>query len=339
MRPSCICFQMYVCAGLDASQPSLLLATMPGGHLLQATSSGVRTLPSTSLSASSSPAPGLEWRPPAGAAAPSLSLAAAKGSWVAVVAGSFLHLLHMDPAAGQLQACHVQSLGSSSHVSALALLCLQASPGRVAVQQGMQHVQGSIREENLYVALGDWSQGSLTLFSLTQLCGAGHGASGSGEAALKLQLPGGETPRSVACLASSCPAAGVGAVDAKTSLLLVGTNGGTVLAYELTQAAAAAGASGVWQVAAARQVRISNVAVELQEVDAGAKQTSTLSTGGASAGEAAGQVEARAKGQGGTERTTGVVFSDKGDSLRGKRQGESEGSGPGSRPLAGRSRG
>ena len=292
-------------AGLDSGCPSLLLATLPGGITLQVTASEVRCIPPppppSTAAAAGGPLPLLQpppqlWRvPPAvptggghpahSSSASSLSLAVAKGSWVIVVAGGRrLFVLQVDPASGAL-AQRYTGEASHSQLSSLALLRIPTPLGQPRPQHREHPVapylepegeeeeeEEVVREEDLYVAVGEWSESRLLLLSLSELlllgAGGGSGASGGAGAVAPVMLAlelSGETPRSAAML----PA---GSDKSDPPLLLVGTNGGVVLVWEL-QPAEGAGEEGAASTSLSRrwqarselpsQVRISSVAVEL----------------------------------------------------------------------------
>ena len=298
-----------ILAGLDSGCPSLLLATLPGGITLQVTASEVRCIPppppplsAAAAAGSPLPLPPQLWRvPPAvptgggpslpnSSSASSLSLAVAKGSWVVVVAGGRrLFVLQVDPASGALTQRYTGE-ASHSQLSSLALLQIPTLLGQPHPQHcehpGTPYLEpegdeegeeekGVVREEELYVAVGEWSESRLLLLSLSELlllgAGGGSGASGGAGATiapvmLALELPG-ETPRSAAVL----PA---GSDKSEHPLLLVGTNGGMVLVWELQPAVEGAAApapavsslsSRQWQARPGlpSRVRISSVAVEL----------------------------------------------------------------------------
>ena len=204
----------------------------------------------------------------------------AKGSWVAVVAGGRrLFVLQVDPTSGAVTQRYAGE-ASHSQLSSLALLQIPTPSGPPHPQhrehpgmpysepEGEEGKEEVVRAEELYVAVGEWSESRLLLLSLSELlllgAGGGNGASGGTTAPvmLTLELPG-ETPRSAAVL----PA---GSDKSDPPLLLVGTNGGAVFVWEL-QPSEGAGEEGAaasslrWRARSGSpsQVRISSVAVEL----------------------------------------------------------------------------
>ena len=211
----------------------------------------------------------------------------AKGSWVVVVAGGRrLFVLQVDPASGALTQRYAGE-ASLSQLSSLALLRIPTPSGQPHPQhrehpgtlyldpEDEEGEEEAMQEEELYVAVGEWSESRLLLLSLSELlllgAGGGRGASGGAGATmapvmLALDLLG-ETPRSAAVL----PA---GSDKGAPPLLLVGTNGGVVLVWELQPAgegaaapapAASSSSSRQWQARPGlpSRVRISSVAVEL----------------------------------------------------------------------------
>jgi hypothetical protein len=198
-----------------------------------------------------------------------LSLAAARGSWVAVVStggrrGGQLHLLHVDPASGDISERYAgnvleggiavgaaatgagpssSSASSASQMSLLTLLVLepQGLPGS-SHQPEPNAASVSATPTGLHVAVGDWAGSRLLLFRVSDLISAG--AASSPLAAVSLSMPG-ETPRSVAVLPPlppprppPLPASDPAREEQQSradsaTVLLVGTNSGLVLMWEV----------------------------------------------------------------------------------------------------------
>ena len=272
--------------------------------MLQVTSDVVRcTAPlPCPPSTSSSVLPQHIWKPDSGAVSGAiLSLAAVRGNWLAVVSGSRrLHLLQIDRSCTTGVAIVERYAGEvcASQMSSLSLLVLPmpVEGGVTGSSSGRHPEEEDCGDGEMYVAVGEWSKNRLLLFCLSDLL---NGRSESLSApALTLDLLG-ETPRS-AVVMGSCPppqlalahrsdvlrgvlSASPVAPDATTAaapLLLVGTNGGLVLIWELilrasdprsTSSSGAGSGLGRWQVrgAPSAEARVSNVAVELVEMDDG----------------------------------------------------------------------
>ncbi|KAG1666590.1 hypothetical protein FOA52_000557 [Chlamydomonas sp. UWO 241] len=238
--------------GIDSGVPSLLMADCPGGHLLQVTSDLVRCIPSGG-------GPPFEWRPPRGG---TLSQPATRGGWLAAAvverAGALgnggLVVLAIEAASGALTLRHHSGHGAGGglqHMSALALLQLPAHTGPATSSDGVT----ILPEGSVYVALGEWSTSTLRLSRLSDLDDARAGGGDVQAPDLSLELPDGETARS-ACMVP-------GSTESGRPLLLVGTNTGTLLMWQLV-----AGGEGVWaaEPPCPVGVAVSNVAVELSEV-------------------------------------------------------------------------
>ena len=266
--------------------------------MLQVTSNQVRCTsptPSASSQIPPPPPPPYVWKPSDGAV---LSLAAVEGDWVVVVSGGRrLHLLYMDPGSATGEGISERYSGEvcASQMSSLSLLVLPNPDGEE--EPYSRGHKGHSAEEDICIAVGLWSENRLLLLSLSDLLDKRDFMSVP-PAAVALEFRG-ETPRSAAVmrpsplphfspvmnapLASLLATIGPHPSSAATSappLLLVGTNGGLVLIWELIKRSPdTSGALGqsegclgrTWKVkgGAPSQVRVSNVAVELIEMSGG----------------------------------------------------------------------
>ncbi|KAJ9513186.1 hypothetical protein QJQ45_029328 [Haematococcus lacustris] len=289
--------------GLDPASPSLLLHTAPGPWLLQATPGELRVIgpdrgEGRSCCLAHTWLPPTPTAPPPGQPAAALpdgltqpahiSLAAADGGWVAVVVGQQLVSLAVEERGGAVRVVSSRQLDTPASALTVAghhpgcsppPALFPPPPAAIGAWQGAAtsplQPQGSGVP---VVMLGQWLGHSLLLLPADRLAAP----------LLALDL-GEETARSAALLpvpvpaACSAPtppagpgAAGLGATaggcGSERWLLAVGTNTGLLLLWDVVGgnsegAGGGGGKGGGWQqpwvASCPRQLRISNVAVEL----------------------------------------------------------------------------
>ena len=211
-------------SALAADAPSLLLATLPGDWLAQVTPAGLR------VAGAGGEAAAAQWAAPA-----PVTLAAAHGGCVVLVAGGALHALEVDTASGSVAPrCAPTPLGAGAQASALAAFGAAEDGGG-----------------ELLVAVGDWLDRRLRLLR----CGAaGKGGAPAAPMAEEAAVALGDRqqPHSIAV-----------ARMAGGRVLGVGTLGGGVLLWRLLPAAAAAAPAGRLRLAGGAGLPVSNVAVRL----------------------------------------------------------------------------
>ena len=246
---------------LAAGSPSLLLAAMPGGWLLQLTAREARVMhqPLSGAAAAGAAAapeqhPVSQWRPQDGS---SVYLGSSCYSHVALASGSHLHLLNAVPATGALGVVRSWPL-VGAQVSALSLCHagVDGVGGGMALgAPGLFHaaVAGA---ENLYLAVGEW------VGKLVRVLRCDDGSE-----VCRVSM-GGETPRSLAMLALRGSSSSSG--SSSSWVLLAGSNTGLLAWWEVAWSAPPVAAQqqqqapvGLWRLQGGRRVRISNVAVEL----------------------------------------------------------------------------
>ncbi|GAX79364.1 hypothetical protein CEUSTIGMA_g6806.t1, partial [Chlamydomonas eustigma] len=298
-----------IASGVDSGRPSLLVTTLSDEDVLQVSSTEVRCTPRADPAAQ----PGVQvWHISTSAAAAAagvapclISMAASCGRWVVLMAGSnHLFVLHVEIGSCEFKV-HYEGQVSNSQLTALSLLWI---PSQVSVTSGLRAAREEKAEE-LYVAVGEWCESQrlllMRLSDLLEVQGRSYDASSNRSksntnkssttgtkpvvpVALCLEIPG-ETPRSAAVLllppvsvGSTVPATAAPTKIDVSPVLLVGTNGGKVLVWEmsalpepLTAGVVLKGEEGCSSSFGLRvkkqpfEVCISNVAVELMEWQSG----------------------------------------------------------------------
>eukprot|EP00798_Chlamydomonas_sp_ICE-L_P021570 gene21570-28564_t len=220
---------------LSASEPSLLMASLPGGHLLQLTSSCARLL---------SPAPAwaiqAEWKPPPGSGSLSLgSYTPLGGGQMVVATSSQLFAVAVDPTAGTLSLR--QSISLELQPSALSILDL--SPAASATSPSCA---------DLCITLGDWVDNQLQLRRMDDLSSVMCSLDTGGPNRSPLKDGAGSAPKESDSLN-----------DLLSHVLVVGTNDGALLLWEL-QYNGRTSTLMPMEADNSRVVRISNVDVSLE---------------------------------------------------------------------------